>query len=212
MNQEFDPQVRQVLDGERQMSDLPPALRAEAEAAQRMLAALDRREVSLSPSLDARVMAAVRRRVASPQHRAWRWFTAPSVPPWVLAAAAAVAILAFVLFRPASVGSPGAASPLATAVGPESVYVRFVLYAPHAQHVALAGTFNRWDPNTTPLTQVGAEGTWTVTIPLAAGQHQYAFVVDGRRWVPDPAAPKVDDGFGRKNSVVSVSASQGRVL
>ncbi len=212
MSQEFDPRVKRVLDREAPVHDLPPALRAEAEAAQRVLAALDRRQVSLSPHLDARVMAAVRRRAASPRHRAWRWFTAPSVPPWGLAAAAAAAVLAFVLFRPASVGNPEEASLRETAAGPESVYVRFVLSAPHAQHVALAGTFNRWDPNATPLVRVGEEGTWTVTVALTAGQHQYAFVVDGQRWVPDPAAPKVDDGFGRKNSVVSVSATQGRVL
>jgi hypothetical protein len=36
--------------------------------------------------------------------------------------------------------------------------------------------------------------------------------VDGRRWVTDPAAPAVDDGFGRRNSVLSVSAAGGRVL
>jgi AMP-activated protein kinase-like protein len=212
MSQEFDPRVKRVLDGDAPAHDLPPALRAEAEAAQRVLAALDRREVSLSPHLDARVMAAVRRRAASPRHRAWRWFTAPSVPPWGLAAAAAAAVLAVVLFRPASVVNPEEASLRETAAGPESVYVRFVLSAPHAQQVALAGTFNRWDPKLTPLTRVDEQGTWMVTVPLTAGQHQYAFVVDGQRWVPDPTAPKVDDGFGRKNSVVSVSATQGRVL
>lgn len=212
MSQEFDPRVKQVLDGEASARDLPPALRAEAEAALRVLAALDRRPVTLSPRLDARVMAAVRQHAAAPRHRAWRWFTAPSVPPWALAAAAAAAFVAFyLLFRPAVVGSPGAASPLATPAGPESIYVKFVLTAPSAQRVALAGTFNSWDPNATPLTR-GEAGTWVVTIPLTAGQHQYAFIVDGQRWVPDPAAPKVDDGFGRKNSVVSVSATRGRVL
>jgi 1,4-alpha-glucan branching enzyme len=104
------------------------------------------------------------------------------------------------------------ASPLATAAGPESVYVRFILVAPNARQVALAGTFNRWDPASAPLVRAGSDGLWTVTVALPVGQHQYAFVVDGRRWVPDPAAPAVDDGFGRKNSVVSVSAAQGRVL
>jgi hypothetical protein len=39
---------------------------------------------------------------------------------------------------------------------------------------------------------------------LPAGQHQYAFVVDGARWVADPGAPAVDDGFGRRNSVLSL--------
>jgi hypothetical protein len=28
--------------------------------------------------------------------------------------------------------------------------------------------------------------------------------VDGARWVPDPAAPAVDDGFGRRNSVLTL--------
>ena len=37
-------------------------------------------------------------------------------------------------------------------------------------------------------------------LALPAGQHQYAFVVDGARWVVDPGAPAVDDGFGRRNS------------
>jgi len=184
--------------------DLPPALRPEVEAA--------RRHVSLSPEIEARVMAAVRRRAAPPQQRAWRWLTAPSLPPWSLLAAAAAALLAFVIFRPASVGSPGVASPRATAVGPESVYVRFILVAPNAREVALAGTFNGWDPATAPLSRADTAGTWTVTVALPVGQHQYAFIVDGRRWVPDPAAPAVDDGFGRKNSVVSVSAAQGRIL
>jgi hypothetical protein len=30
--------------------------------------------------------------------------------------------------------------------------------------------------------------------------------------VPDPAAPTVDDGFGRRNSVVSVNTINGRIL
>lgn len=204
MSQEFDPQAKQSPDRERESSDLPPSLHAEVVAA--------RRPVSLSSRVESRVMAEVRRRAASPRHRTWRWFTAPSVPPWALLAAAAAVVLAFVILRPASVGSPGAASPLATAAGPESVYVRFILVAPNARQVALAGTFNGWDPAAAPLVRAGAEGTWTVTVALPVGQHQYSFIVDGRRWVPDPAAPAVDDGFGRRNSVVSVSAAQGRVL
>jgi len=37
-------------------------------------------------------------------------------------------------------------------------------------------------------------------------------VVDGERWVPDPAAPGIDDGFGRRNSVVAVTAHGARTL
>jgi hypothetical protein len=53
---------------------------------------------------------------------------------------------------------------------------------------------------------------WSTTLALPVGQHQYAFVVDGRRWVADPAAPAVDDGFGRRNSVLAVTAQGARTL
>ncbi|OLB51907.1 MAG: hypothetical protein AUI08_01980 [Gemmatimonadetes bacterium 13_2_20CM_2_65_7] len=82
--------------------------------------------------------------------------------------------------------------------------MRFVLVAPGAQHVSLAGTFNHWDPRATPLVRSGAGDLWTATLSLPPGQHQYAFVVDGTRWVPDPTAPAVDDGFGRRNSVLTL--------
>jgi len=78
--------------------------------------------------------------------------------------------------------------------------------------VAIAGTFNQWNSDATLLAPAGATGVWTTTVTLAPGQHQYAFVVDGERWVPDPAAPAVDDGFGRRNSVVAIAAPGGRAL
>ena len=209
MNREFDPLVKQVLDGERALSELPTALQAQGEAARGVLAAVDRSDVVLSPHLDTRVMAVVRRHAASRRYRAWRWLTAPSIPPWVVGALAAASI-ALVLFRFVPDRAPVVAVPAPAA--PESVYVKFVLFAADARRVALAGTFNRWDPATIPLARAAAPGVWTVTVALPVGQHQYAFVVDGQHWIPDPAAPSIDDGFGRKNSVVSVSPVQGRML
>ena len=217
MSREFHPLVKQVLDGERTLSSLPPELQAEAQEAVRLLGAVDRRDVTFSSGLEARVMREVRQRAAARRVRAdtdpvlWRWLTAPSVPPWVVGAVAATALLALVFGRPGSAEDPVAVAP-ATAVAPESVFVKFILFAPAAKQVTLAGTFNRWEPGTTPLARVNAEGVWIVTLGLPVGQHQYAFVVDGQRWVVDPAAPTVDDGFGRKNSVVSVSLEQGRVM
>ena len=64
----------------------------------------------------------------------------------------------------------------------------------------------------TPLVPAGTNGVWTTTLALPVGQHQYAFVVDGRRWIADPAAPAVDDGFGRRNSVVAVTTQGARTL
>jgi Glycogen recognition site of AMP-activated protein kinase len=210
MSAEYHPLVKQVLDGELALENLPPELRAQAKAALRLLA-VDRRAVTLSEALPDRVMARVRRRIRSPRVRAWRWLTTPSVTPWRSGALAAAAVLLMLVLRSASVGSPGTTSPLAAAADPESIYVKFVLFAPAAREVALAGTFNGWDPAATPLSPATA-GAWTVTLALPIGQHQYAFVVDGRRWVSDPVAPSVDDGFGRRNSVVTVSGAAGRIL
>ena len=68
----------------------------------------------------------------------------------------------------------------------------------------MAGSFNQWNAAALPLVRTAA-GTWVATIPLAVGEHRYQFVVDGSRWIPDPAAPsQVDDGFGGTNSVIVV--------
>lgn len=186
---DFHPQVKRFLDGELTLADLPPELRAEGEEALRLLAAVDREPVSF-PALDARVLGELRRRAETPGF--WRRLR---LRPWTLVPAFAAGA-ALVLFLSRTAPMPGAAS----------VTVRFVLFAPEAQQVALAGTFNQWDPAATPLVRTGAPGVWaaTLTLPAGGGQHQYAFVVDGARWVPDPAAPAVDDGFGRRNSVLSL--------
>lgn len=202
-------QVKQLLDGERTLADLPPALRAEAEEALRLLAAVDRTPVTLPAALDARVMAAVRDRARSPGRRAWRWFRSPRdvelrirVRPWAIAGALAAAAALVVLLN----------RPPAPADAQNVVYVRFVLYAPAAKRVSVAGTFNQWDLNAAPLVPAGTAGVWTATLALPVGQHQYAFVVDGRTWIADPAAPAVNDGFGRRNSVVAVTAQGARTL
>lgn len=207
MSKSFHPFVKAVLDGERASRDLPPELHGELEEARQLLAAVSRREVVLSPAVDARVMSAVRKRARSPRVRAWHWLTAPSVPPWAAGALAAAAALVLFLVRVPPGSPPGESH-----VVPDSVYVKFVLFAPAAHQVAVAGTFNRWDPSATPLASAGEGGVWTVTLALPTGQHQYAFVVDGQRWVTDPAAPAVDDGFGRRNSVLSVTKAAGRIL
>ena len=126
-------------------------------------------------------------------------------PPRKLVGLAAAAALALLLGRAAPAPQPGPGTQ-ARAGTRDSVLVRFVLYAPGARRVAVAGTFNQWDRSTALLVPAGTSGVWTTTLALPVGQHQYAFVVDGARWVVDPAAPAVDDGFGRRNSVVAVGA------
>jgi Carbohydrate-binding module 48 (Isoamylase N-terminal domain) len=83
--------------------------------------------------------------------------------------------------------------------------VRFTVAAPGAQRVSLVGDFNAWNPGATALRD--SSGTWTVVIPVAPGRHQYGFVIDGSRWIPDPAAPQsADADFGSPNSVVYVGS------
>jgi hypothetical protein len=176
---EFHPLVKQLLDGEITLADLPSELRAQGEEALRLLAAVDRTAVSV-PAVTWRVMAGLERR----RRR---------VLPWLLAPALALAAALILWILPAKPATPAAL-----------VTVRFVLVAPEAREVSLAGTFNQWDAHATPLVRTGPTGVWTATLTLPAGQHQYAFVVDGARWVPDPGAPAVDDGFGRRNSVLTL--------
>jgi hypothetical protein len=81
------------------------------------------------------------------------------------------------------------------------VFVQFRLDA-RASEVRLAGSFTGWKP-AYRLQQVSS-GVWSIVVPLEPGVHDYAFVVDGGKWIADPAAPVVDDGFGGVNSRLSV--------
>jgi hypothetical protein len=82
--------------------------------------------------------------------------------------------------------------------------VRFEFTLPStARAVALVGDFNGWDTGATPMVRDGSGRTWSARVPLEPGHHEYAFVVDGQRWVIDPLAPQVPDaGFGPTNAVV----------
>jgi len=215
---EYHALVKRVLDGELELAALPAELRAEAEEAVRLLGgeAVDRAPVEFGADFEARVMAAVRRRAAAGSG-AWGWLTEPReirvrVRPWIVGPALAAAAAAAVLLLGRLPGAPTGAT---LAAQPESVFVKFVLYAPDAERVAVAGTFNEWSGTATPLVQGAGEaaGVWTTTIALSPGQHQYAFVLDGRRWIADPAAPAVDDGFGtgRRNSVLAVTGRSERL-
>lgn len=215
----FHPLVKQLLDGELSLAELPPELRAEGAEAVRLIGSVDHSPVTLSPALDDRVMAVVRRHAASPSRRAWHWLTAPRdvelrlrLRPVVWASALAIAAGVTLLLLGRAPAPQSVPASLARGSARDSVFVRFVLYAPGARQVAVAGTFNQWDLNAAPLARAGSSGVWTTTLALPVGQHQYAFVVDGQRWVADPAAPAIDDGFGRRNSMVAVTSRGAHTL
>jgi hypothetical protein len=179
-----------------------------SELVERVAAEL-REPVTLPPAFDSRVMAQVRRR---PRFQLLEWLVAPRlVPVSPLAGLAAAAVLVVIVgLTVTAIGRtnsgraalPTAAHPLASH---DVQVVRFVLAAPGAAQVTLVGDFNGWDTMVTPLRPVGTGGAWFVEVPLTRGHHEYAFVVDGREWRPDPAAPRAaSENFGQPSSVIMV--------
>ena len=175
-----------------------------------------RRPVTPRAGFDARVMDAVRRAPAAPPVRVWAWLREPRAvalsPLGGLAMAAGVAALvvagAWVAGRAARApeGGPGTAHGAAAT----SSVVTFILVAPGARTVALAGDFDGWDRSRMPMRRE-ASGLWTLDVSLAPGRYQYAFVVDGRQFVADPAAPRaLGDDFGQPSSVVTVGGGAPR--
>ena len=73
--------------------------------------------------------------------------------------------------------------------------------------VFVAGTFNGWDTQTTPMKRRRG-GTWQVALKLPPGEHQFRYFADGQ-WYTDYAADGVaPNGMGDFNSVVHVEASK----
>lgn len=83
--------------------------------------------------------------------------------------------------------------------------VQFVLDLPDATTVSVVGDFNNWKVDDAPM-QKSTRGVWNLTLPVRPGRHEYSFVVDGRRWIADPRAPKArNDDFGKPGSVIVVT-------
>lgn len=96
---------------------------------------------------------------------------------------------------------PVMAKPEAPTV-PSTKPVGFVVDAPHGWEVALAGSFNGWEPQTMVKE---ADGLWRLTVYLAPGTHQYRFLIDNE-WKEDPNnSQRVPNEYGSYNSVVVVS-------
>lgn len=116
-------------------------------------------------------------------------------PVYVAAAGAALAVV--LLVGPQGLERETGALPATTTTADPRLFVQFRLET-DAMNVQLAGSFTNWQPRY-QLHQM-APGVWTITVPLPQGVHDYAFVVDGQRWVADPYAPGINDGFGGTNS------------
>jgi 1,4-alpha-glucan branching enzyme len=82
--------------------------------------------------------------------------------------------------------------------------IAFVLVAQDAHDVALVGDFNDWLAQSTPMRK-RRDGVWSIVLPLPPGRYSYAYLIDGDRWLADPAAlAPAEEDFGRPSSVLVV--------
>jgi len=197
-------ELQAYLDGELSFDELPAELREEAERWDRLLRDMRGFGPAGAPAgLEARIVRALQPQRRRPAwQRAAEWAVRPRpvrVSPLVgLAAAAALALIIVQPWRQAAAPSPV----------PEegaTIYVQFVLDAPGARSVAVAGDFNGWTPELR-LSDPDGDGVWTGRVPLGPGVHQYMFLIDGSQWMTDPHAQRyADDGFGNRNAVLVVT-------
>jgi hypothetical protein len=206
--------VHRVLDGELPPDALSDDERARADALDRTLGRTTAHLRSVpAPDLAARVMASLP--AERPRRSAWRaaagWLWNPRPirltlrPAYALGGglcAAALAAVALPALEREAAPEPAASVAVAAPSAQPVVYVQFRLQA-SARRVSLAGSFTGWRP--TLALQQTTPGVWTALVPLRPGVHDYVFVVDGTRWIPDPDAPQqVDDSFGGTNSRISL--------
>ena len=77
---------------------------------------------------------------------------------------------------------------------------------PVAESVGIAGSFNDWRPEVTPMINLGA-GRWVKDLALPPGVYEYRLVVDACKWTPDPRATETaPNPFGGLNAVLRVAA------
>jgi len=200
----IDPRIHRALDGEIPREALPPELRRvveQLESAAALLAAAPEGGRSVADL----VLARLSRHARSPLRRLARWLAAPHPvtlrirPVWSLALAASLVLLALL---PEERSAP--------VLGEHEGIAQFVARFPGAHSVQVVGSFNDWRTGTIPLEDRDGDGVWRAVVVLPAGAHEYMFVVDDERWVPDYSANRfVEDDFGRENSVLIVRPVKG---
>lgn len=83
------------------------------------------------------------------------------------------------------------------------VPILFKLESTPAESVFVIGSFNDWNAEDHKMSVDPADNTWVLTLMLPPGRHEYAFLIDGKKTVPDPNAVFTrKDGFGSYNSVI----------
>jgi len=78
--------------------------------------------------------------------------------------------------------------------------VEFVVFAPEASKVYLAGDFNSWDTQSLPMKRQ-KDGIWKRATKLLPGRYEFKILAD-REWVEDlPDEERAPNPFGTQNFV-----------
>ncbi len=83
-------------------------------------------------------------------------------------------------------------------------YSTFKIDYPEAEKVSVAGSFNNWDKIELKKDE---SGLWKKEISLEPGIYQYKFIINGKKWILDPKAPKVQSGV-YTNSQITVGTQE----
>ncbi len=212
--------IHRHLDGDLPLEGLGRDARGEAESWERLLDAfrVEAHESVAPPWLETRVMAEIE---ALPEpgvvRRVVTWILHPQpvrVSPLMVGIVTAALVGVLLLGRREVTVLPGGGTPsvpgtAATAASQGSdpvVYVEFLLNAPGATSVAVAGDFDGWEGSHV-LSDPDGDGVWSGRVPVKPGVHAYMFLVDGSTWITDPEADRyAEDGFGNRNAILAVTA------
>ncbi|HTY13130.1 MAG TPA: isoamylase early set domain-containing protein [Candidatus Omnitrophota bacterium] len=81
--------------------------------------------------------------------------------------------------------------------------VKFTFKANKEYHtVYVAGDFTEWQDHPIMMKK-GRGNSWSALTPMAQGEHEYKFIVDGE-WMLDPSANRRSNNIGSENSVIKV--------
>lgn len=187
---------------------------SESERTAARIAAPLREGERLSAGFEDRVLSRVRAEQLEAARRKTKhprgWLTTPRITTRtpVLSMALAAGFAAFIALATLTfVRAGGPEINLVSA--PDTVHVvRFVYVDSTARQISVVGDFNGWGAGETPLAVSESNGVWTASVVLPAGAHEYAFVIDGKRWVADPYALSSRDEFGTPTSVVHFDSAE----
>jgi hypothetical protein len=82
---------------------------------------------------------------------------------------------------------------------------RFVIYHPGLEKVEISGSFTDWQP--VEMERIGTSGYWEAQLKVTAGEHRFAYILDGSEQIPDPTVrAREKDDFGGQNSILTVQS------